>query len=522
VKYNNSLGGRQMARKKVEKPTEEVVGQELLSLDAAAEALQVSRSTLTRWLSEGRVKGFKMGRQWRFRRADLDRFSQMAHPSAAAVNVSEFEAATASLGASPSDLEALSTDPALSNYPNTEEEIAVDNLFLSLLVNALGANVVSALAVNASDVHLELTQDGSVVRTRIDGVLHETVRLPRAAHKALVTCVKYHADLPVDQPSVNHDGIFRLRQGDQTYHVRVSSIPAVYGESVVMRILPQSSLIPDLNRIGMRPEDQERYLHALRYPVGLVILSGPTGSGKTTVMYSGIQQVAKPEIKTLSIEDPVEVVIPWMTQIPVNRKAGMTFEHTVRAIMRHDPDVVMVGAINSLEVAEGCLQAAITGHLVVSQLHASSAALAVKRLLEMGLEPFMVSQALICVVATRLARKVCAECRAPEEVPFDLLSPLAEVARQGGYRLPDNPEFLCGTGCGHCHGTGYRGRIGLYEVMPMEEDLMRLVLAGASARELQEAAVRKGMTTLAADGLRKAAEGITSVFEAARVTYTPE
>jgi len=200
----------------------------------------------------------------------------------------------------------------------------------------------------------------------------------------------------------------------------------------------------------------------------------------------------------------------------------MTFEHTVRAIMRHDPDVVMVGAINSLPVAEGCLQAAITGHLVVSQVHASSAALAVNRLLEMGLEPFMVSQTLICVVGTRLARKVCPQCGVPEEVPFDVLSPLAEVARQGGYRLPEDPKFMRGSGCSHCHGTGYRGRIGLFEVMPVDEELMRLVLARTSARELQEAAARKGMTTLAADGLRKAAEGIISVFEAARVTHTPE
>jgi len=499
-----------MARKKVESE-QGVVGQELLGLQEAAAALGVSRSTLTRWLAEGRLRGMKVGRQWRFRRADLDKFGQMAHPSAAAVNVGDLDGIVAGLGVK---LEGVSTDPALPNYPNTEEEIAVDRLVLSLLMNAVSAD--------ASDVHIELAQENSVVRTRIDGVLHETARLPRAAHKALLACIKYHADMAVDQTTPNQDGIFGLKVGEQTYHVRVSTLPAVYGESAVMRILPQSAQIPDFERIGMREEDKNKFLHALRAPVGLVIVTGPTGSGKTTVMYAGLRHVVNPELKTLSIEDPVEVVIPWITQVPVNRKAGMTFEHTVRAVMRHDPDIIMVGAINSLAVAEGCLQAAMSGHLVVSSLHAAGATPAVSRLLEMGLEPFMVAESLLCVVSTRLARKVCPKCAEPEEVPFDVLSPLAERARQGGYTLPPNPRFMRGKGCDHCRGTGHRGRTGLYEVMEVDEDLMRLILARASTRDLQEAAVKKGMRTLAADGLRKAAEGITSVFEAARVTHTAE
>jgi len=487
-------------------------GEQLLGLDQAAAVLSVSRSTLTRWLAEGRLRGLKVGRQWRFRRADLEKFGQMAHPSAAAVNVAEVEALISQI---PVSLEVeYELDPALSNYPNTEEEKAIERLFLALVVNAVTAN--------ASDIHFDVSTDSTMIRLRIDGVLHEIGRLPRAAHRALVTCIKCHADLPVDQPTVNHDGMFGLRLTGQAYHVRVASVPAVYGESMVLRILPQSYQMAKLDQLGMSGPDKERYLRALRAPVGLVIVSGPTGSGKTTVMYAGMQQIANPEIKMLSVEDPILAILPWVTQIPVNRKAGMTFEHTLRALMRHDPDVIMVGAINSVEVGEGCLQAAITGHLVLSTLHAPGAPLAIHRLLEMGLEPFMIANSLLCVVSVRLARRVCPKCGEPDEVPFNILSPFAEFARAGGYTLPENPEFMRGKGCDHCRGTGYRGRIGLYEVMEIDDELERMVLARASAKELQEAAVKKGMTTLAADGLRKAAEGITSVLEVARVTHTVE
>lgn len=496
------------------KPSKGGAGEETVGFDEAASTLGVSRSTLTRWVSEGRVRGFKMGRRWRFRRSDLEKVGQMAHPSAAAVNVGELERATATLSIPTLPDDEISTDPALPNYPTAEEEVAVERLFRGLVLNAV--------SVGASDVHVEAGQEGCIVRTRIDGVLHDTVRLPRSAHKALATCIKYHADMPVDQPTVNHDGIFRLKVKDQIHHVRVATVPAIYGDSVVMRILAQPYQVAGLEWIGMREADKERYLRALRAPCGLVLLSGPTGSGKTTVMYAGLQQIVNPEIKTLAVEDPVIAVFPWMTQVPVNRKAGMTFEHVLRAFMRQDPDVIVVGTIDSLAVAEGCLQAAITGHLVMSTVHAPGAPLAVARLLEMGVEPFMVANSLLCVVSTRLARRVCPKCAEPDELPFAVLSPIAERARAGGYMLPDNPKFIRGKGCDNCRGTGYRGRVGLYEVMEVDEELFRMILARASAEELQRAAVKKGMTTLAADGLRKAAEGITSVAEVARVTHNWE
>jgi type IV pilus assembly protein PilB len=503
-------------RKPQPKPSKGAAGEEALAFDEAASTLGVSRSTLTRWVGEGRVRGSKVGRRWRFRRSDLEKVGQMAHPSAAAVNVAELDAVTASLSIPAIPDDGISTDPALPNYPTAEEEVAVERLFRALLLNAV--------SVGASDVHVEAGQEGCIIRTRIDGVLHETARLPRSAHKALATCIKYHADMPVDQPAVNHDGIFRLKVKDQSHHVRVATVPAIYGDSVVMRILAQPYQVGGLEWIGMRDADKERYLRALRAPCGLVLLSGPTGSGKTTVMYAGLQQIVNPEIKTLAVEDPVIAVLPWVTQVPVNRKAGMTFEHVLRAFMRQDPDVIVVGAINSLAVAEGCLHAAITGHLVMSTLHAPGAALAISRLLEMGAEPFMVADTLLCVVSTRLARRVCPKCAAPDELPFAVLSPIAERARAGGYMLPDDPRFIRGKGCDNCRGTGYRGRTGIYEVMEVNAEIQRLIASRthATGKLIQETAVRNGMTTLAADALRKAAEGITSVAEAARVTYTAE
>jgi len=485
---------------------------EMMGLEEAAGLLKVSRSTLTRMLSQGRIRGFKVGRQWRFRRGDLDKFSRMTHPSAAAVNIPDVEAALRKLPAVPSGDEFELLDPPPGEYPNTEEEKALDRLFRALVHGALTAG--------ASDIHIDRTGDASVIRFRIDGVLHEVARLPWAwgAHKALVACCRHYPELPVDEWLTNHLGLFRVRRGDRNYHVRVASMASMYGPIVVMRILAGEYEIPDLERIGMVPEDRERYLRALRAPTGLLLVTGPSGSGKTTILYAGLSQVLTPQIKTYTIEDPIEMALPGMTQIPVNRRGGMDFERILRALMQHDPDVIMVGTIDSLTVAEGCVQAAITGHLVASTLHAYSAADAICRMLEMGVKPLMLAESLICVVNSRLARRVCSQCAEPDQPPFDLLSQMAERARAGGYTLPDQVKFTRGKGCDHCRGTGYRGRIGLFEVMASDHDFYRLIAERAPVKAIQEAAIKKGMTTLVADGLRKAAAGITSLAEAARVT----
>ena len=484
-------------------------GKEMLALEEAAGVLGVSRSTMHRWQRQGRIRGFKVGRQWRFRREDLEKFSQATHPSAAAVNVGELDVALAGLAAR-AGAKAVAFDPVVPGYPATEEEKAVEQAFSSILAGAAEAG--------ASDVHIDAERDGSVVRQRLDGVLHEMLRVPRSSHDALVACIKAHGGIALDQRGLPQDGRFTVQIADKEFDVRVATIPAVHGESVVMRPLDQKATLVRLDGPhGMYPQDLARYRQALRQPCGMLIVAGPTGSGKTTIMYAGLLEIATAEIKTMSIEDPVEYSFPHVTQIAVNRKAGLTFETGLRALLRHDPDVVMIGDIRTLESAGTAAQIAVTGHLVLTQLHAETAAGAVTRLLDMGLEPFMVAQTLIYVSAQRLARKVCPECQQPDEPDFKLLSSLAERARRGGYNVPDRPAFVRGAGCEHCRHTGFRGRTGIYEVMEVDREIQRLIALRAATEEIEAAAVRSGMHTLAADALRKAVEGITSVAEAARV-----
>ncbi len=397
------------------------------------------------------------------------------------------------------------------------------------------AVVVGPVLAKASDIHIVPTREEAIVSQRIDGVLHEVVRLPRTVHRALVAAVKAHADMVVEQEQIAQDGRFILSleveqeqiaedgepvmaRVEREYDYRVATLPALYGESVTMRILDRSHVMIGLDRLGMSPRDQERFRHGFVQPNGLLICSGPTGSGKTTVLYSGLKEIISPEKRIYSVEDPVEVALEGVTQVPVNRRTGMTMEYTLRTLVRHDPDVIVVSDLGTQEVGEVCVQAGLTGHLVLATVHATSAANAIARLLDLDLDPFMLTQSLICVVGTRLTRRVCPECKQPDTPTEEVLAPYVELARAGGYVLPANPTFYKGAGCEHCRGTGYRGRVGLFEVMEINEEINRLILTRQPAKAIQEAAVRNGMTTIVADGIRKAAEGVTTLFEAVRVT----
>jgi len=489
----------------------EETSEDMVSLDEAAGVLGVSRSTLQRMLKQGNVRGFKVGRQWRFRRGDLDKFGRMTHPSAAAVNVTELDSAFADLQAQLKGPSEFKFDPPIPGYPAAEEEQAIERAIRGILFAAVEAG--------ATDVHIDAERRETVVRHRIDGVLHELMRIPASVHKALVAGIKVHAGIPVDQPQTNQDGRFRVRCDSKEFDLRTATMPAIFGESVVMRLLDQKAYVPTLDdpHLGMAARDLERFKRALVAPMGLIIVSGPSGCGKTTLLYAGLQEVIGPEKKTMTVEDPVEFSFHWATQAAVNVKAGFTYEHAVRALMRHDPDVVMIGELRTLPVAEMACQIALTGHLLMSVLHASSAAGAIHRLLDMGLEPFVLSESLLCVVSLRLVRRVCAKCVQPDQPPFSVLAPLVERAQAGGYQLPENASFRRGPGCEACRKSGYRGRTGIYEVMEINPELQRLIAARAPADALRQAAVRNGMTTLAADGLRKAAEGITTVAEVARL-----
>jgi excisionase family DNA binding protein len=482
--------------------------QDVLTLEEAIAVLGVSRSTMLRWQREGRVPGFKVGRKWRFKRSDLQKFSEATHPSAATVNVAELDRALAEASAPPAP--AATFEPALAAYPATKEEKAVEGAFSAILSTAAEAG--------ATDIHIDAEREDSAVRQRVDGVLHEALRVPRSSHAALVTCIKVHAGIPPDQRALPQDGRFTLVSGDRKLDIRVTTIPAVHGESVVMRLLDQKATLIRLDGPhGMYPEDLAKYRRALHNPAGMIIVSGPTGSGKTTILYAGLLEAASPDVKVMSIEDPVEYSFPHVTQVAVNKRAGLTYETGLRSFLRHDPDVVMCGEIRTLESAEICAQIAITGHLMMTQLHAETAAGVITRLLDMGLEPFLVAQVLIYASAQRLARRICSACKQPDQPDPKQLAALVERARRGGYELPDTASFARGAGCEQCRQTGYRGLTGLYEVMEIDRYLRRLVAQRATTEEIEEAAVRAGMKTLAADGLRKAVEGITTVAEVTRL-----
>jgi type IV pilus assembly protein PilB len=489
----------------------ETAGEEMVGLDGAAGILGVSRSTLQRMLKQGNVRGFKVGRQWRFRRSDLDKFGRMSHPSSAGVKVNEIDALAASVASREKGAGDVQFESSPSGFPASEEEASLDELLKRLLAEAVQHD--------ASAIHIEPSRDATNVRLRIDGVLHHVLEMPRYAHKALIVCVKQHAGLALDQEQIAQDGRFRFTLDGTECDVRVATLPTIHGESAVMRLLPQVAQLLTLGSpaLGMSTTDLERFRRLLHQPCGLLLVIGPSGCGKTSLLYAGLQDVASPEIRSITIEDPVEFGFRWVTQAPVNVKAGFTFEQAVRATARQDPDVIMIGELRSQSVADMAARLAMTGHLVMSVLHSSSAAGGIWRLLDMGVEPFALAESLICLVSMRLVRKVCGNCGAPDRPNSSVLTSLAARAKAGGYELPEHPSFRRGAGCDACRKSGYYGRTAIYEVMEVTPDIRRLIAARAPAEALREAAVRNGMTTLTADGLRKAAEGITSLTEVARL-----
>lgn len=491
--------------KEVEQGTEE----QLLAMDEAAAVLGISRSTFSRLLAQGRIRGQKVGRQWRFRRSELDKFGKMAHPSAADIDVDAVTQAADQLSQGLSEDQQVVLSLETEGYPATEEEVAIQRLFAALLS--------SAVVARASDLHIDAARDVTHIRRRIDGVLHEVLSLPLSTHKALLACAKLHAGMAVDQTQIPQDGRFRATLGGREFDARMSTVPAIYGEAAVIRFLEQGWQIPTLDKLGMRDEDMETFRRMLRQPAGLILLTGPTGHGKTMTIYTGLAEIASPEHKILTAEDPVESVLPWVTQVQVRPRAGLTFPVALRSFLRQDPDILMASEIRDLETAEIAFQGSLTGHLVMTSLHAGSAPLAIQRLFDMGIEPFLVAEGVICIVAERLVRLVCTNCMQPDPVTLDVAGDFIKRGRAGGYELPDKPDFVRGAGCDQCRRTGYRGRTALFEVMEITPDLRSLVANRASVDEIRAVAVANGMTTLEADGLRKAAEGITTITEVMRV-----
>jgi len=378
--------------------------------------------------------------------------------------------------------------------------------------------IAQATERGASDIHYEPQPDASGraaremrVRMRVDGVLTEATTVPKKMVPGVVSRIKIMADLDIAERRIPQDGRVGMTIDGRHVDVRVVTIPSVHGEGVVMRILDKNNVRFELEKLGMQEHELTRFRRAFNRSYGAVLVTGPTGSGKSTSLYGALAEINTPEKNIVTIEDPVEYQIAGITQVQVNNKAGLTFAAGLRAMMRADPDVMMVGEIRDRETAQIAIEGALTGHLVLSTLHTNNAPAAITRLIEMGIEPFLVASAIDCVVAQRLARKLCPDCKRRTIVP-------ASVLCDHGYRATFDLEAYEPVGCSRCNGMGYRGRIGLYEVMTMSEQLRELTLQRASADQIAAVAALEGMRRLRDDGLDKVKTGLTSMAEIARVT----
>ncbi|UJP10281.1 Flp pilus assembly complex ATPase component TadA [Microbacterium sp. KUDC0406] len=410
-----------------------------------------------------------------------------------------------------SDLSASLEETAASQAARTEELTEQDSD--APIVRFVNLVITQAIDDRASDIHLEPGESHLTVRYRIDGVLHEMQRPDSNIQDGIVSRLKIMASIDIAERRKPQDGRLSVVHHGRKVDLRVATLPTVWGEKVVMRILDNSGVSLSLEDLRMSPSNLERFRTAIAHPHGMVLVTGPTGSGKSTTLYTALREVSTPRVNVITVEDPVEYRIPGINQVQVNAKAGMTFQAALRSILRSDPDVVLVGEIRDRETAVISVEAALTGHLLLSTLHTNDAPSAVTRLTEMGTEPFLVATALTAVVAQRLARKLCTACReAHHEDPAAL--------RAIGFPLEpgEMPVLYRAKGCPTCSNTGYKGRIGLHEVMAMSDEIEHLVVTHATGTDIRRTAAEQGMTSLRQDGWTKVREGLTTIEEILRVT----
>ncbi len=387
-------------------------------------------------------------------------------------------------------------------------EDAADQAPVVKLVNHI---LMDAIRKQASDIHLEPYEKSMRVRFRIDGVLYEMMRPPLQLRNALVSRLKIMSRLDIAERRLPQDGRIKLKARGREMEFRVSVLPTLFGEKVVLRLLDKSGLQLDMTKLGFEESQFQAFREAINLPYGMVLVTGPTGSGKTTSLYSALSELNKISHNIITAEDPIEYSLAGINQVHIHDAIGLNFAAALRSFLRQDPDIIMVGEIRDFETAEVAIKAALTGHLVLSTLHTNDAPSTIVRLLNMGVESFLVSSAVNLVVAQRLVRRVCAECRVVEDVPKEALIAL-------GAREDDVGSFACyrGKGCPVCNGTGYRGRVALYEVMTMDDKIREMVLIGSSAAEIKREAMRQGMLSLRQSGINKLMLGITSISEVLR------
>jgi general secretion pathway protein E len=392
--------------------------------------------------------------------------------------------------------------------------ISADDIAEAPVVRAIDLLIRQAVRDRASDVHIEPQEDYLRIRYRIDGILHETLRLPLAVHPTLISRLKIMAGLNIAERRRPQDGQITFPLGDRSVDIRMASINTVYGEQVVLRILDKSFAFRALPEIGFRHETLAQYQNMLKAPFGMILISGPTGSGKTTTLYASVNQMDNIGRNTITIEDPVEYRFGDINQVQINTQAGLTFAAGLRACMRLDPDVILVGEIRDAETAQIAVQAALTGHLVLSSIHANDTASVIFRLIDLGVEPFLVASALVGVVAQRMTRQVCPHCA--HVVPAKPEEALAYEEEMGEKK----EEFVYGSGCNFCANTGYLGRTAIFEVMTTTESIRRMMLTSNSADDIRAQAYKDGMMSLWHDGMLKVQQGITTPFEVQRNVYS--
>ncbi|MDR7446593.1 MAG: type II secretion system ATPase GspE [Armatimonadota bacterium] len=402
-----------------------------------------------------------------------------------------------------------------------EEEVSIDRLREMVdeapVVKLVNVILDQAIREGASDIHIEPHRNGLHVRYRIDGVLHDVMSPPKNLKAALVSRIKIVANLDIAERRRPQDGRIHLKVDGRDIDLRVSTLPTMFGEKVVMRILDQSNALISLNRLGMASDVQAQWEELASKPYGMILVTGPTGSGKTTTLYATLSKINTLDKNIITVEDPVEYQLPRINQVQVNPKAGLTFATGLRSILRQDPDVIMVGEIRDRETAEIAVQAALTGHLVLSTLHTNDAPSAFTRLVDMGIEPFLITSSVIGVLAQRLARTICPKCK-------EAYRPPREAVRRLSEELAEEKDLVLyrGAGCDFCRQTGYKGRTGVYELLVVSDRIRERVVRRASANEIREVARSEGFRTMRDDGIRKVLEGVTTIEEILRVVYVTE
>ena len=383
------------------------------------------------------------------------------------------------------------------------------------IVKLVNGILINAIKERASDVHIEPYENSLRVRQRVDGVMYTVMNLPVKIKNAVTSRVKIMASLDIAERRLPQDGRIKLKLGKKReIDFRVSTVPCLFGERTVLRLLDKSNLQVDLTRLGFEEENLRNFMQALDKPYGMILVTGPTGSGKTTTLYSALNYLNKIGVNVSTAEDPVEYNFLGINQVHVKEDIGLTFASALRSFLRQDPDIIMVGEIRDFETAEIAVKAALTGHLVLSTLHTNDAPSTISRLLNMGIEPFLVAASLILIASQRLVRVLCPSCKEEEKVSFATLMDI-------GFSEQEAQSVICyrGRGCPECNNSGYKGRLALYEVMPLQDELKEMILEGASADELKKTAIRLGMFTLRMSGLAKIKKGITSIEEIVRVTF---